>query len=160
MNVKDFAGAAALAEQTLAQNPEQPNIWLSMARCKDALGDKNGAVTAYKEYLELKPTNIRETASLIQVLSEAGRCDEAVAEAKAAENRFAPQGRKAMGQIWFTHGMALECSTDFEGALNKYQKAAGSGDPQWGPLGAQNVERMQNTVDYEKAKKKKAQQGG
>lgn len=159
MVAKDYAGAAALAEQTLASNPEQPGIWLSMARCKDAMADRNGAVEAYKQYLALKPNDVRETATLIQVLAEAGRYDEAIATARAAEQKFAPQGRKVLGQIWYMHGMALELSENYEGALNKYTDTAGCGESEWAARGRDGQTRMENTVAYENAKKKKAQQG-
>ena len=160
MKSKDYAGAVDLLEKMLAKNPDQANAWLTLARANDAQGKKGAAVDAYRKYLALKPDNHRETASLIQVLSEAGRCDEAVQAATAAEARFAAQGRKVMGKIWYTHGMALECREDFAGALAKYTKAAASNDSPWAELGRSSAERMQQTIDYQKAQKKRANQGG
>ena len=160
MDARDYAGAAQLAESTLEQNPDQPNIWLTMARAKDAMGDKSGAIAAFRGYLERRPDNVREHASLIQVLAEAKRCDEAIAAAKAAEQRFAPQGRKVLGKIWYTHGMALECAGQYEAARAKYAQAAGSGDTQWARLGRASQDRMANRLEYEEARRKKARQGG
>lgn len=161
MKEQDFAGAVELCERIVADQPSHANAWLTMARAADAMGNKDRSIAAYEEYLELRPDNMDETAAMIIVMAEDQRCAEAIAAAEEATRRFAGTGSKALGKIHFAHGKALFCAEDYAGALQRFQMAARSGDPQWVSAARDGVAACQEYLDYQSAQQKRAaQQGG
>jgi len=161
MKQRDFAGAVAACKQLVAQEPEHANAWLTMARAADAMGDKQQSIEAYRQYLDLRPDNMDETAAMIIVMSEAGQCRQAIDKATAAADRFAGTGSKALGKIHFAHGKALFCAEDYAGAREQFVKAAASGDPQWVQAAREGISACDEYLNYEAAQRKRAaQQGG
>jgi len=160
MNQGNFGEAVNLFQKVVAENPDHANGWLSLARSLDAAGDDTGAVRAYKEYVKLKPDNLREIVSLVLVQSELGQCSEAQSIAMMAVNKYQSMGARATGKLFFAWGKALECGQRYEEALGKFQRCAASGDSEWAPRAQQEIERMNQTIEYEKRKAQRAAQGG
>jgi tetratricopeptide (TPR) repeat protein len=162
MRNRDFARTVTLCEQLVAKEPEHANAWLTLARAADASGDKAKSIDAYRRYLELRPDNMDETAAMIIVMAEAGRCDTAIAEARDAASRFAGTGSRALGKIHFAHGKALFCKQDYAGARERFSLAAASGDPTWVAAAREGVAACDEYLDYEAAQQRQRaqQQGG
>lgn len=161
MQERDYAGAIELCEEIVAEQPSYANAWLTMARAADAMGNKQRSIEAYQEYLKLRPDNMDETAAMIIVMAEAERCDQAIDEARAAAERFAGTGSKALGKIHFAHGKALFCAEDYAGAREQFQIAARSGDPDWVPAAREGVTAAQQQLEFRAAQRERAaQQGG
>jgi tetratricopeptide (TPR) repeat protein len=160
MKQGNFVEAVKLFQKVVSDNPNHANGWLSLARARDAAGDDAGSVDAYKEYLKLKPDNLREIVSLILVQSELGRCAEAQSTASLAVNRHQSLGARAIGKLHFAWGKALECARQYEEARGQFQQCAASDDPEWVPRALQEIERMNQHIEYERRKAQRAAQGG
>jgi tetratricopeptide (TPR) repeat protein len=160
MNQKNFAEAASLFEKVIAENPDNANAWLNKARAEDALDNKSAAVTSYREYLKLKPDNLREVVSLVLVQVEAGQCQAAEATASSAVAEHEAMGARALAKLRFAWGKALECAERYEEAKSQFAVAANAGDPEWASRARQEITRMDQYIAYEKKKKEKAAQGG
>jgi tetratricopeptide (TPR) repeat protein len=160
MQQGDYAKTVSLCEQLLAKEPENANAWLTKARAADAAGQQQVSIDAYRNYLELRPENIDETAAMIIVMAEAGECDSAVAKAREASQHFSSLGSKAMGKIQFAHGKALFCAEQYEAARVRFQEAAGSGDAKWVSAAREGIAACDKNIDYQAAKQRQAQQGG
>jgi len=159
MTAKKYSEAAMLLKQMLAKNPNQPNAWLTLARASDASGDQHGSIAAYSKYFELKPGDVKNYGTLIQVMVEAGQCSAAATKAAAASRKFASQGRKALAGIHYSWGLALECQEDYAGAKVQFQKAASSGNSKYSGPAATQVGRMDDFMKMTDAQRKKAAQG-
>jgi tetratricopeptide (TPR) repeat protein len=160
MKAQDYIGAVDLLDQMLAQNPDQPNAWLTKARAQDAAGQKTGSVASYREYLALKPDNTEEWGTMIQVMVEAGQCTEAKAVAADASANHAAKGRRALAPINYSWGLALECTQEYETARAKFAACAASGHQKYASSARQQVERMDGFMQMQAAERKKAAQGG
>jgi tetratricopeptide (TPR) repeat protein len=160
MGEKKYGEAAALLDQMLAKNPDQPNAWLTLARVRDANGQKGPSVTAYQKYLEAKPNDANAWGAMIQVMVEDGKCTEANEAGKGAAARLVSQGAKALAPINFSWGMALECLGEYETAGVKFNQVLIAGNSRYIEPARTNVQRMKDLQDVEEYKKKKARQGG
>lgn len=154
----DFSGAITLCEQLLAKEAQYAPAWLSKARAADALGRKAQSVEAYQKYLELRPEDVDETARLIIVMAEAERCEEAVAAAKSAVQRFAGIGARGLGKIHFAYGKALFCAGDYPGARAQFQRALQSGDDVWANAAREGVAACDQQLNYEAAQRQRTAQ--
>jgi tetratricopeptide (TPR) repeat protein len=161
MRERDFQGALELCDRILADDPDHVGALLTKARAADALGKQDVAIGAYREYLEQRPDNMDEVAAMIIVMAEAGRCQQAVAEAKDAVSRFAGTGQKALGKIHFAYGKALFCAEDYAAARSQFATAARSGDPDWTGAAREGMTACDEYLNYEAAQRERAaQQGG
>lgn len=158
MKAKDYGGAIVLLEQMLAQNPNQKGAQLTLARAQDAAGKRREAVTSYEKYLKLQPEDAKATGDMIQVMVEAGMCEEANTRAAQAVKALGAQGRKNMAPVMYSWGLALECLKEYETARTQFQACATSGHERYAPFGARQVERMEGLQEIEDAKRKKAKQ--
>ena len=159
MKAEDYRGAVELLDQLLAKDPQHTGGLLTLARALDQLKDRQGSIEAYLKYLELKPNDEKATAAMLQVMVEADQCTLAQAEAAKSANRFEPKGREALAPIWYSWGLALECSGEYKAAQGKFQSCASSGNAKYASYGARQVERMDGLMAREEAEKKKAAQG-
>jgi len=160
MAAKDYPAAVNLLEQMLAQNPNQPNAQLTLARALDAAGRKTDSVGAYRDYMALKPTDAKAAAAMIQVMVEAGQCSAALAQAKTFAAEMVGQGNKALAGVHYGWGMALDCQENFEDAKTYFQKSASSGNPRFADAGSRQVSIMDQKIAKREYDKKKAAQGG
>jgi tetratricopeptide (TPR) repeat protein len=160
MAAKQYSEAVVLLKQMLAKDPNQPGATLTLARASDAAGDKQGSITAYNKYFELKPNDAANYGTMVQVMVEAGQCSAAASKAAAGVKKFASQGRSALAGIHYSWGLALECLEDYEGAKAQFQKAASSGNSKYSGPGATQVGRMEDFMKMTDAQRKKAAQGG
>lgn len=160
MTERKYDEAVALLEQMLGQNPDQPNAWLTLARARDAAGNKGGSVEAYLKYIEAKPNEAKAVGAMLQVMVEDGRCSEANSAAQAATARLVSQGARALAPITFSWGMALECLGDLELAKAKFSQVVNSGNDRYTAPARTNMQRMDDLADVEEYKRKKARQGG
>ena len=161
MDAQQYGEAAQLLEKMLAQNSDQPNAWLTLARVRDALGNKPSSIQAYQEYLQRKPADAKATGAMLQVMVEAGQCSQARREAEAALAKMAGQGAKNLAPVRFSYGMALECLGEFDTAKAQFQQVITSGNTKYaGPARSymQRQDDLKAKAEYDR--KKKAQQGG
>ncbi len=159
MQQQDFAGTITLCDQLLAKDAQHTGALLTKARAADAIGRKQVSIEAYRGYLDLKPDDIDVTADMIVVMAEAEKCGEAVAEAKAAAEKFASRGHKALGKIHFAYGKALFCAEDYDGAKNQFLTASRSGDSKWVSAAQHGIAACDEYLSYQDAQRKKAAQG-
>ena len=161
MDAKQYGEAASLLEKMLDQNADQPNAWLTLARVRDALGNKPSSVVAYQEYLQRKPTDAKATGAMLQVMVEAGQCSAAKRDAEAALAQMAGQGAKNLAPIRFSYGMALECLQEFDAAKAQFQQVVTSGNTKYSGPAREYMQRQDDLkAKAEYDRKKKAQQGG
>lgn len=160
MAARDYAGAADLLEQMLAQNPDQPNAWLTLARVYDAMGQDSKSVDAYQNYLSAKPNDPRATGAMLQVMVENGQCSRARDEAQAASARLVSLGAKALAPVTYSWGLALECLEEWDAAETKFGQVVASGNARYADSARTQVQRMQDLKDLAEYRRKKARQGG
>ena len=160
MREKNYPEAIKLLQQMLAKNPKQPNAVLTLARAQDAVGNKTGSITAYRQYLAQKPNDAEATGVMIQVMVEAGQCDRAAVEADMAARRLGAQGRSSLASIYYSWGLALECNKDYDLARSKFARCVSSGNEKFSVPGEEQVERMEGFIALAEAERKRARQGG
>ncbi len=158
MSARDYAGAVALLNQMLVQDPTHKGALLTLARAEDQLQNRRSSVAAYEKYLALRPDDAKATAAMIQVMVEDGRCTEGSARAAKAAKDLAAQGRKNLAPIMYSWGLAIECLGDYDLARTKFLECANSGHERYATFGARQVERMEGLKAVEDAEKKKADQ--
>jgi tetratricopeptide (TPR) repeat protein len=159
MTDKDYAGAVILLDQMLEREPEHTGALLTLARAQDALKNRRASVAAYERYLAQKPDDAQATGSMIQVMVEASMASEAVERARQAATDLAGQGRENLAAVMYSWGLALEALGQYDGAAEKFQACATSGNPRYASSGRQQVERMEGLKAVRTAEDKKAAQG-
>jgi len=159
MKAKDYEAAVTLLHQMLAQNPNQKGALLTLARAEDALHHRQASIAAYEKYLVLAPNDAKATGSMIQVMVEAQRADEAAARAARASSELAAQGRKSLAPVTYSWGLALEKLGDYAAARAKFQECVKSGNERYVSSAVRQVERMEGLQAVDEAEKKKAAQG-
>lgn len=159
MKQKDYQGAVTLLDQMLAKDPAHTGGLLTLARAQDQLKNRPASIAAYKKYLAIKTTDENATAAMLQVMVEGEQCSQAKSEAASAARNFEAKGREALAPIMYSWGLALECTGEYDAAMDKFQKCASSGHARYAPYGARQVERMEGLKAVEVAEKKKAAQG-
>ncbi len=148
---KDYAGAVTVAEEFLAQHPKHKSALLSLARAAREMKQYSKSIEAYKRFLDIDPENHLESASLVDVYTQAGRCDEAVALAAAADNTFKSKGKRFLAQINYSWGKALECSGRYEEAKQKFSFVTTCGDERLTNFARQEIDRQDQLMAREQA---------
>jgi hypothetical protein len=69
-------------------------------------------------------------------------------------------GERALSPLFYAWGKALECAQDYTTAKQKFARAAAAGDPEWSPRSRQEIQRMDEYIEYETKKQQRAAQGG
>lgn len=159
MKQKDYQGAVTLLDQMLAKDPAHTGGLLTLARAQDQLKNRSASIAAYKKYLAIKTNDENATAAMLQVMVEAEQCSQAKSEAASAARHFEAKGREAMAPIMYSWGLALECTGEYDAAMDKFQNCASSGHARYASYGARQVERMEGLKAVAAAEKKKAAQG-
>ena len=102
-----------------------PHLFLAIALVAPALwaqqpaaGDPDGAIRAYREYLNAHPDSVEARSNLGAVLAHAGRYDEAIAEydRALAESPENPALLLNLGLAYYKTGRPSEAATRFERA--------------------------------------------
>ncbi|MFO7655181.1 MAG: tetratricopeptide repeat protein [Candidatus Krumholzibacteriia bacterium] len=159
MRQQKYGEAAQVFQKVVAESPAHANAWLSLARAQDAAGQESAAVESFRKYLELKPENLTEVASLVFLLAENGRCAEAQTTAAEAAVRHAGMGARALAPVHYAWGKALECSQQYQTARSKFAQAASSGDSELAARARQEMTRMDQFMEIEDRKKQRAARG-
>ncbi len=159
-NSKDYAGAVTLLNQMLAQNPKHTGALLTLARAQDQLGHKDESIAAYKQYVELKPSDMANLAAMLRVMVDAGQCSEAKTLAAATVQKYASRGRQELAPVYYYWGSAYECTGDYQTAKAKFQECAAAGHPKFAKSARTMVQRMDDLMAQAAYEKKKAAQGG
>ncbi len=160
MKAKDYQGAVNLLNQLLEKDPAHTGGLLTLARAQDQLKNRSASIDAYHKYLALKPNDEKAMGAMLQVMVENNQCSQAKSEAAAAAGQFESKGRESLAPIWYSWGLALECTGEFDLAKERFQQCASSGNARYEAYGARQVERMEGLKAREAAEKKKAAQGG
>lgn len=159
MKQKQWDEAIALFQKVVEETPQKKPAWLNLARCQKSKGDHAAAVAALEKYLALSPDDVDAHAEMVEVLALSNRCAEAKAFAAQAVTTFAAKGQQRLGQLNYHYGEALECLGEFSGAKERFRQAATSGDPDLTSLAARKMERQDQLIQREAARRKQ-QQGG
>ena len=160
MKAKDYQGAVNLLNQMLEKDPAHTGGLLTLARAQDQLKNRSAIIEAYHKYLALKPNDEKAMGAMLQVMVENNQCSQAQSEAAAAARQFESKGRESLAPIWYSWGLALECTGEFDLAKERFQQCASSGNARYEAYGARQVDRMEGLKAREAAEKKKAAQGG
>jgi len=159
MAAKQYNEAIPLLQQMLAKDPSHSGAQLTLARAQDAEGNKAGSIEAYRNYLQLKPTDGSATAAMLQVMVEAEQCTRAKGESATAVKKFESQGRQAVAPIQYSYGLALECLSEYDAAAVQFSACAASGNARYAESARRQVERMEGLKARDEAAAKKAAQG-
>lgn len=159
MRERKFAEAVPLLQGMLKSAPDRVAYLLSLARCQDALGRKSEAISAYERYLTVEPDDEKSTAVLIRTYSEAGNCQQGIALARTAKARFEPKGRAYLAAIYYSWGMALECSKNYADAREMFRQCLNCNHSEWNEPARQQIQRQQDLIEFEEAKRRQAEQG-
>jgi len=157
MKNQQYDEAIALFQQILQESPGKKAARLNLARCFVGKGSYGSAVPEYEQYLQLDPDNEKATAELINSLVEIQRCGDAQTRAQQAVARFQGKGMAHLGWIYYHYGVALECTGDYAGAIEKFRQSLQAGDDELARRAGRQIDRQEQLIAREK---KKAQQGG
>ncbi len=152
-----YGEAITLFQQILQETPGKLPARLNLGRCLVAQGQHGAAVAEYEQYLAVDPDNEKAHAELIGALVELKRCTEAQTRAQQAVARFQAKGATHLGWIYYHYGVALECTGDYAGAIDKFRQSLQSGDSELAQRAGRQIDRQEQFIAREK---KKAQQGG
>lgn len=83
LETKDAAGALAVCEKGLAVTPKQPDLTLNRALALEALGKADEALVAYGDAVGVKPDDFTLKVSYAQLLAQAKKKTEALAQLSA-----------------------------------------------------------------------------
>lgn len=153
---KDYAGAVTAAEEFLQQHPKHKSARLSLARAALQTKQYAKSIQAYQKYLELDPEDHHATAALIDAFTKAGRCDEALATAQAADGAFNAKGKRYLANIYYSWGKALECASRYEEAKQKFSFVTTCGDEALAGYARQEIERQDQLLARERAQAQNA----
>lgn len=159
MKQKQWDEAIVLFQKVVEEKPNKKPAWLNLARCQKSKGDHDAAVAALEKYLALSADDVDARAEMVEVLTLGNRCAEAKAFAAQAVTAFAAKGQQRLGQLNYHYGEALECLGEFSAAKERFRQAATSGDPDLASLAARKMERQDQLIQREVARRKQ-QQGG
>ncbi|MFH1845212.1 MAG: tetratricopeptide repeat protein [bacterium] len=159
MGEQKYREAVPLLQGMLAEDPQKPAALLSLARCQDALGQKGEAISAFERYLQVRPDDEKTTADLIRTYAEAGKCQQAITYARSAKTKFEPKGKTYLAGIYYAWGLALECSKQYSEAKAMFQQSLNCNHDRWNDSARQQIQRQQDLIDFEEAKKRQAEQG-
>ena len=95
---REFIQAAACYERYVALDSANERVWLNCARIEQAAGNLGKAIDAYRELVQLKPSNPDFVAPLAVLLAQTGRFDEAFLHFQEAE-QLSPTSPKIKNDI-------------------------------------------------------------
>lgn len=100
--MQDLDGARSLLDNILASATADENAWFLDAELKQAKGDVEGALAAYRKAYEIKPDNVRARNIVISTLVNQDK----IAEARAELDAFRKAAPKAL-DITYLEGFLL-----------------------------------------------------
>jgi len=153
MKKKDYAEAARLCRDFVARYPKHASAWLSLARSLEQLKDYAGAADAYAHYRELRPEDHRAAGYEVEMLARAGKCEEAIARAQAAEKEFLPKGKTYLAEIYYGWGKALECAKRYADAKAMFRKVLACGNDTLSRYARAEMDRQDQLLEIERRKR-------
>lgn len=101
----DLAGASTLLERAAGSDDAPPSLWFDLGLVRQDLRDHDGAASAYRKAIEIKPEHAEAALNLGVVLQESGDLDGAMhAYAQAYRLRSQTFGTIAMALTSAPHG--------------------------------------------------------
>jgi len=152
MNSGNYSGAVSACDDFLSKNPESTKIHkvlLNKAGCLRALNRDSEAISTYREYLKLRPSNYAVTGSLIELMAKAGQCEAGInlAESVASSNSI---------EVYYGWGMALECMERYMDAKEKFQFVVNNGSGNYKIWATQQLERQDQLEEIRRIKRQNA----
>lgn len=111
----DAKGALAVIDAALKHAPKHPGLLLNRALAVEATGDKAAAVTAYGAAVDAQPNDHALRTAYADLLSDAGRKEDALRELKHAMSTDDPTLLAGIARLLGKEGANKECI----GALDK-----------------------------------------
>ncbi len=111
LDANDAKGALEVVQAGLKAAPAHPGLLMNRALALEATGDKAGAVDAYAAAVKAQPDNLEARYAYAELLSDAGKNDQAVSELKKLVNADDPK--------------LLEAAANLFGKLNDYADCVG-----------------------------------
>jgi superkiller protein 3 len=119
LDEQDAAGALAVLDGALKTLPKHPDLLLNRAVALEALGKKDEALTAYGAAAGARPKDAVLHAAYGQLLSEAGKEKEALAELKLASQSDDPALLASIASIQTKAGAFDDCIATINRALGQ-----------------------------------------
>jgi tetratricopeptide (TPR) repeat protein len=120
--VGDYATAAAIFEEALAEAPNQPGVWLSLGHARRTEGKRAEAVAAYRRAIALEPGLGDAYWSLANLKTQ--RFDAAEIAAMQAQLKRPEIVGEDRFHLHYALGKALEDLGDWAGAFGHYAEGA------------------------------------
>jgi len=158
MRAGDYTGAADLCDAFLKSNPEssrRDNVLLNLARCRTRLNQTDAAVAAYRQYLELKPSDSKSASEYSELLSKAGRTDEALTVAEQFLAHVEDESQRVY--LVYAQGKALEGAGRYMEAKEKFRWVAANAT---GEYKFWSQEEMQRQDQLEEIRQRQRQNAG
>jgi tetratricopeptide (TPR) repeat protein len=114
---KDAAGALAVVDTGLKSLPKHPDLLLNRAVALEALGKKDDALAAYGAAAAVRPKDMVLHAAYGQLLAEAGKGPESLAELKTAAGSDDPALLASIASIQTKAGAFDDCIATVSRAL-------------------------------------------
>lgn len=110
--------AFEMYERALALDPHDPDIYLNIGTAAWSLGLYDGAESAFRAFIEMRPDNSKGYNNLAGCLRDKGQIDEAVDLVRNALFRM-PEA----AELWNTLGTIMGELSDFDNAVTFYKEA-------------------------------------
>ncbi len=152
-NEKDYENAIPIYESLVMEFPDDSNYHQRLGFALSQTDRKAEAPAELEKAIELSGGDAFTYAIIAKIYNENKMYQKAAGAAKAG---VALNG----GEIAFLNyqwGEALSKMNDYEGAIVKFQKVAGMGDPLWSGPAAKQVDRQQKLIKIREAKKEQEQ---
>jgi tetratricopeptide (TPR) repeat protein len=135
---KQYGEAIKAARQAIAQAPNRPNYWNTLALAYSYLGDWNSTVqTLYEEQQHMAQATSYDWYNLGNAYSNAGHEQEAI-NAYNQSLRMNPR----FGDAWNNLGIAEQMVGNDTEAMADYKRASQLGDP----VSAENFTKLQQSI--------------
>ncbi len=158
MRASDYTGAADLCDAFLKNNPEssrRDNVLLNLARCRTRLNQTDAAVTAYRQYLELKPSDSKSASEYAELLTKVERTDEALAVAEKFLAHVEDESQRVY--LVYAQGKALEGAERYMEAKEKFRWVVANAT---GEYKFWSQEEMQRQDQLEEIRQRQRQNAG
>ncbi len=117
LDEQDAAGALAVVDTALKSLPKHPDLLLNRAVALEALGKKDDALKAYGAAASVRPKDMVLHAAYGQLLSEAGKQQEGLAELKIAAGSDDPALLASIASVQTKAGAFDDCIATIGRAL-------------------------------------------
>jgi tetratricopeptide (TPR) repeat protein len=150
---KDYVKAIPIYESLVMEFPDDANYHQRLGFALSQTDRKTEAPAELEKAIELSSGDAFTYAIIAKIYNENMMYQKAADAAKAG---VALNGGE-IAFLTYQWGEALSKMNDYEGAISKFEKVAGMGDPLWSGPAAKQVKRQQDLIKIREAKKDQEQ---